>query len=51
MIALALSRQRGEDLILGGIFDHVGGGFHRYTVDQPGLYLILKKCSTIMVKF
>ncbi|MGK7947625.1 MAG: thioredoxin domain-containing protein [Xenococcaceae cyanobacterium] len=30
----ALSRQRGEDLILGGIFDHVGGGFHRYTVDS-----------------
>lgn len=28
-----LSRQRGLDLALGGIFDHVGGGFHRYTVD------------------
>ncbi|MGV0026372.1 thioredoxin domain-containing protein [Phormidesmis priestleyi] len=27
------SRQRGKDLALGGIFDHVGGGFHRYTVD------------------
>ena len=27
------SRQRGLDLALGGIFDHVGGGFHRYTVD------------------
>ena len=25
--------QRGLDLSLGGIFDHVGGGFHRYTVD------------------
>lgn len=25
--------QRGLDLALGGIFDHVGGGFHRYTVD------------------
>lgn len=25
--------QRGEDLALGGIYDHVGGGFHRYTVD------------------
>ncbi|WP_404785771.1 thioredoxin domain-containing protein [Altericista sp. CCNU0014] len=23
----------GLDLALGGIFDHVGGGFHRYTVD------------------
>ena len=29
-----LSRQRGEDLALGGIYDHVGGGFHRYTVDS-----------------
>ncbi len=26
--------QRGEDLALGGIYDHVGGGFHRYTVDS-----------------
>ncbi|WP_353259003.1 thioredoxin domain-containing protein [Prochlorothrix hollandica] len=25
--------QRGLDLALGGIFDQVGGGFHRYTVD------------------
>ncbi|MBH8574854.1 thioredoxin domain-containing protein [Nostocaceae cyanobacterium CENA369] len=28
-----ISRQRGLDLALGGIYDHVGGGFHRYTVD------------------
>lgn len=28
-----ISTQRGIDLALGGIFDHVGGGFHRYTVD------------------
>ena len=26
--------QRGLDLSLGGIYDHVGGGFHRYTVDH-----------------
>ncbi len=26
--------QRGLDLALGGIYDHVGGGFHRYTVDH-----------------
>jgi uncharacterized protein YyaL (SSP411 family) len=26
--------RRGEDLALGGIYDHVGGGFHRYTVDS-----------------
>jgi uncharacterized protein YyaL (SSP411 family) len=25
--------QRGLDLALGGIYDHAGGGFHRYTVD------------------
>jgi uncharacterized protein YyaL (SSP411 family) len=29
-----LSIQRGLNLALGGIFDHVGGGFHRYTVDS-----------------
>ena len=28
-----ITQQRGLDLVLGGIFDHVGGGFHRYTVD------------------
>ncbi|PSF33621.1 thioredoxin domain-containing protein [Aphanothece hegewaldii CCALA 016] len=28
-----IAEQRGEDLALGGIYDHVGGGFHRYTVD------------------
>ncbi|MBL1176164.1 thioredoxin domain-containing protein [Pantanalinema sp. GBBB05] len=32
--AKATSNQRGLDLALGGIFDHVGGGFHRYTVDS-----------------
>lgn len=26
--------QRGFDLALGGIYDHVAGGFHRYTVDS-----------------
>ncbi|MEM8777885.1 MAG: thioredoxin domain-containing protein [Cyanobacteria bacterium P01_G01_bin.49] len=29
-----VTTQRGQDLALGGIFDHVGGGFHRYTVDS-----------------
>lgn len=29
----AICRQRGHELALGGIFDHVAGGFHRYTVD------------------
>ncbi|MEE3718942.1 thioredoxin domain-containing protein [Tumidithrix elongata RA019] len=29
----AKARQRGLDLALGGIFDHVAGGWHRYTVD------------------
>ncbi len=27
------AQQRGLDLTLGGIYDHVAGGFHRYTVD------------------
>jgi len=27
------SVQRGFDLVTGGIYDHVAGGFHRYTVD------------------
>ena len=31
--ARELTTQRGLYLALGGIFDHVGGGFHRYTVD------------------
>ncbi len=31
--ALRPSLQRGMALTLGGINDHVGGGFHRYTVD------------------
>lgn len=31
--ALAACQQRGLDLALGGIYDHVGGGWHRYTVD------------------
>ena len=30
---LVAARRRGSDLALGGIFDHVAGGFHRYTVD------------------
>jgi uncharacterized protein len=30
---LAVCRQRALDLVLGGIYDHVAGGFHRYTVD------------------
>jgi uncharacterized protein YyaL (SSP411 family) len=28
-----LAIQRGKDLANGGIYDHAGGGFHRYTVD------------------
>jgi uncharacterized protein len=28
-----IAKQRAMDLVLGGIYDHVGGGFHRYTVD------------------
>lgn len=32
--ASELSETRGKDLALGGIYDHVAGGFHRYTVDH-----------------
>jgi len=31
--AYQASRSRGSDLAKGGIYDHVAGGFHRYTVD------------------
>lgn len=31
--SMQVCAQRGIDLVLGGIYDHVGGGFHRYTVD------------------
>jgi len=48
--ARQLCTQRGLDLALGGIFDHVGGGFHRNTVMQPGQCPTLKKCSTTMGK-
>jgi hypothetical protein len=29
-----VAQQWGLNLVLGGIYDHVGGGFHRYTVDS-----------------
>ncbi|MEC4807022.1 MAG: thioredoxin domain-containing protein [Jaaginema sp. PMC 1080.18] len=32
--AVNIAKQRGMDLVLGGIYDQVGGGFHRYTVDD-----------------
>ncbi len=32
-VLIIKARQRGLDLGLGGIFDHVAGGWHRYTVD------------------
>jgi len=31
--ALERAKERAMALVLGGIFDHVAGGFHRYTVD------------------
>lgn len=31
--AANIAYQRGLNLALGGILDHVAGGFHRYTVD------------------
>lgn len=35
--ALKLSNQRLTEMALGGIRDHIGGGFHRYTVDVEWL--------------
>ncbi len=35
--ALALAEKRLVEMALGGIRDHVGGGFHRYTVDSEWL--------------
>ncbi len=35
--ALALAEKRLVDMAFGGIRDHVGGGFHRYTVDSEWL--------------
>jgi len=32
--SIEICERRGLDLALGGIYDHVGGGFHRYTVDS-----------------
>lgn len=32
-VTLEVCQKRGLDLALGGIYDHVAGGFHRYTVD------------------
>lgn len=31
----------------GGIYDHIGFGFHRYSTDSHWLVRTLKKCSTI----
>ena len=35
--ALALAEKRLVDMAFGGIRDHIGGGFHRYTVDSEWL--------------
>jgi uncharacterized protein len=48
--AARLCYERGRDLILGGIYDHVAGGFHRYTVDATWTVPHFE-CSTIMGKF
>ena len=36
-----------EKIQNGGIHDQLGGGFHRYSVDERWLILILRRCSTI----
>lgn len=35
--ALYMARTTLDHMAMGGIFDHLGGGFHRYTVDSPWL--------------
>ncbi|MGB3570916.1 MAG: hypothetical protein WBA01_02675 [Phormidesmis sp.] len=41
-----LTFQRALSLVKGTIFDHVAGGFHRYTVDPDWTVSILKRCFT-----
>lgn len=38
-------------MVQGGLFDHVGGGFYRYTVDPDWQVPHFEKCSTPMRKF
>ena len=33
-----------NSILKGGIYDHLGGGISRYSVDKNGKYLTLKKC-------
>ena len=37
-----------EKMARGGIYDQLGGGFHRYAVDAPGWCPILRRCSMTM---
>ena len=41
MVQRTLDRMAG-----GGIYDQIGGGFHRYAVDRPGWCPISRRCST-----
>ena len=42
------SRSRSTKWPRGGIYDQLGGGFHRYSVDAAGWCRISRKCSTTM---
>ena len=37
-----------DNICQGGLYDHLAGGFARYSVMQPGWCRILKKCSMTM---
>ena len=40
-----------DHMAAGGLFDHLGGGFHRYSVDGAGWCRTSKKCSTTMPRW
>ena len=44
--ALAMATKTLDGMALGGIYDHLGGGFHRYSTDAAGWCRISRKCST-----
>ena len=44
--ALAMAEKTLTKMRLGGIYDQLGFGFHRYSTDDNGWFPTLKKCST-----
>lgn len=46
--ALAMVEETLESMAKGGIFDHIGFGFHRYSTDKKWFVPHFEKCSMIM---